>query len=90
MVLWGIWHWRYKKVWDDKVVTTAFAMDGSFQILAQWTQARKHPDPVEHEKSSTPGVVSKANERWKPPPLAGFKINQLSFQVPKFSPQVWC
>ena len=37
MVLWGIWHWRYKKVWDDKVVTTAFAMDDSFQILAQWT-----------------------------------------------------
>lgn len=50
-------------------------MDNSFQILAQWTQARKHPDPVEHDQSRTQVVVSKANERWKPPPPAGFKIN---------------
>ncbi|XP_074367955.1 uncharacterized protein LOC141708293 [Apium graveolens] len=35
MVLWGIWYWKNKKVWDGKVVTAAFAMDSSFQILAQ-------------------------------------------------------
>ena len=27
VVLWGIWYWRNKKVWDDKMVTPAFAMD---------------------------------------------------------------
>lgn len=30
IVLWGVWYWRNKKVWDEKVVTPAFL---------QWTVA---------------------------------------------------
>lgn len=41
MVLWGIWNWRNRKVWDNKSVTGAFAMDESFKTLTNWREARK-------------------------------------------------
>lgn len=40
-VLWGVWFWRNKKVWSDKVVTAAFAMDESCRLIDSWREARK-------------------------------------------------
>lgn len=70
MVLWGIWNWRNRKVWDNKSVTGAFAMDESFKTLTTWREARKIV------KSTVP--VSQRTEecsKWRPPEQGGFKIN---------------
>lgn len=39
-ILWGVWFWRNKKVWEDRGVSTATAMDGSFNSLREWRNAR--------------------------------------------------
>lgn len=54
VILWGIWHWRNKNVWDDKMVTPVFAMDSSFQLYSEWTEARK-------QQVTTPPVGSNAS-----------------------------
>lgn len=41
MVLWGIWFFRNKKVWENKVVTPKFAMDWSFKQLVDWREANE-------------------------------------------------
>lgn len=33
IILWGIWMWRNKKVWEGKTVTVAIAMDSSFKSV---------------------------------------------------------
>lgn len=73
MILWGIWNWRNRKVWDNKVTTGAFAMDESFKTLTSWREARKiircTAQPA--QESGTSSALSK----WKPPFPGGFKIN---------------
>lgn len=39
IVLWGIWSWRNKKVWEGKVVSQTLAVDGSTKIVRDWRQA---------------------------------------------------
>ncbi|XP_074351614.1 uncharacterized protein LOC141690738 [Apium graveolens] len=71
VVLWGIWHWRNKKVWEGKVVTPSFAMDSSFRMLSKWTQARK-----KHESSTQENVaVTPASRTTKLPAAGVFKVN---------------
>lgn len=33
VVLWGIWFWRNKRVWNDQVVNPVITMEKSFNIL---------------------------------------------------------
>ena len=35
IVLWGIWFWRKKRVWEDKSVSTAIAMGHSFSHVEE-------------------------------------------------------
>lgn len=42
VILWGVWYWRNKKVWDARTVTPAFAMDSSFGIQSEWLEAQKN------------------------------------------------
>lgn len=39
-ILWGIWMWRNKKVWEGKSVSAAIAMDNSFNHVSEWRLAR--------------------------------------------------
>lgn len=41
-VLWGIWYFRNRKVWDDKVVTNVVAMDWSTKSISDWKVAKKN------------------------------------------------
>lgn len=45
-VLWGIWFWRNKKVWEGKEVTAAIAMDSSFKTVAEWKEVRRKNEGV--------------------------------------------
>lgn len=39
VVLWGIWFWRNKRVWENIQVTPALAVDWSSKMLAEWKKA---------------------------------------------------
>lgn len=41
IVLWGVWFWRNKKVWDEKFVTSAFAMDSNFKMYSESIDAKR-------------------------------------------------
>lgn len=68
-VLWGIWYWRNKRVWEDKSVTPAFAMDGSFKSLSEWQRARRMELGAKKK-----GQVNKEC-RWSPPEDGVLKLN---------------
>lgn len=71
-VLWGVWFWRNKKVWDDKTVTPAFAMDSCFRIYSEWLDAKKQNVPnLSQSKSNR----KKGDNIWQPPKLDSFKVN---------------
>lgn len=59
-VLWGIWCWRNKKVWEGKGGSASMAMD--------WR------DKKERNKMANP-MVSKQTVKWYPPAEGKFKIN---------------
>lgn len=40
MILWGIWTWRNKRVWESKSVSAAIAMENSFHHVSEWRSAR--------------------------------------------------
>lgn len=44
VILWVIWFWRNKRVWDGKVVTSAFAMDSSFKHNSSWLVAKSNQE----------------------------------------------
>lgn len=39
-MLWGIWFFRNKRVWENRVVTTALAMDWSAKSIVDWRDAK--------------------------------------------------
>lgn len=46
-VLWEVWFFRNKKVWENKVVTSAVAMEWSAKVISEWRDARnKHVTPI--------------------------------------------
>lgn len=71
-VLWGIWHWRNKKVWDDKTVSPVVAMDWSSRMINEWTDAMKNKKKSSSQ-SSTCGLAKV--QRWKPPEVGNMKVN---------------
>lgn len=62
-VLWGIWFWRNKRVWEGNVINPVIAMEMSCRNVQEWRKAR------ERSKNSDGGrnEVSKCgNHRWRP------------------------
>ncbi|KAL8103577.1 hypothetical protein AgCh_027958 [Apium graveolens] len=39
-VVWGIWFFQNKNVWENKVVTTGIAIDWIAKIISDWKEAR--------------------------------------------------
>ncbi|XP_074351779.1 uncharacterized protein LOC141690922 [Apium graveolens] len=71
-VLWGIWFFRNKKVWENKSVNHNVAMDWSSNSLLEWRNAKK--------KRSAMQVVSIPRtehviQKWLPPPTGSVKLN---------------
>ncbi|XP_074363255.1 uncharacterized protein LOC141703719 [Apium graveolens] len=71
MVLWGIWHWRNKKIWNEKVVSPGFAMDSSLKVYLEWVEARKGIDRTQHAST----IRAKSETKWKKPEFGFVKIN---------------
>lgn len=69
ITLWGIWYWRNKKVWEGKTVTFAFAMSSSFQVQAEWIQARQKQERADENHMGTRTITHQEVSRWKPPAL---------------------
>lgn len=71
-VLWGIWFFRNGKVWDNKVVTAAVAMEWSAKSIADWREAKD-------KRAKMLGSISTTNVlervKWKKPQFGGFKLN---------------
>lgn len=62
-ILWGIWYWRNKRVWDDKLGSPSLAMDWSSKVVSEWKQAIK--DKVKRNKKLDLGEQEKM-QRWWP------------------------
>ena len=72
IVLWGVWFWRNKRVWDDKTVTPAFAMDSSFKMYAEWLEAKKiQVSPPSRSNAEMQSTESK----WCCPDTGILKVN---------------
>lgn len=71
-VLYGIWVWRNKKVWENKVVTGTLDMEHSFKMVKEWRDARveKRADPVQQTR-----VPNSDLSQWTPPADGGIKVN---------------
>lgn len=72
-VLWGVLFWRNKKVWNDKLVTPAFAMVESFKSFDNWRKSKKTvlSKPI---TSNISGSI-KQYSQWLPPVVGSYKIN---------------
>ncbi|KAL8134195.1 hypothetical protein AgCh_009302 [Apium graveolens] len=56
-VLWGIWLWRNKKIWVDKIVSADTVMELSFNTVHEWRKARKQEEPSSTSRSNADGIV---------------------------------
>ncbi|XP_074347003.1 uncharacterized protein LOC141685822 [Apium graveolens] len=71
-VLWGIWFFRNKKVWDEKLVTGRFAIEWSMKYFTDWNAAKA-------SRVTTPTTSTKISRvsahKWKPPVMGSLKLN---------------
>lgn len=70
-VLWGIWFFRNKKVWEDKTVTARLVVTWGRTKISEWSQAKKL---VQNEKVGN-AVKSNQVHKWKKPEAGSFKLN---------------
>ena len=70
-VLWGVWFWRNKRVWENKKVHASTAMDWSTKEVSDWRTAQEH---VKATTRSCSGGVS-FDQKWKPPEPGSLKLN---------------
>lgn len=71
-ILWGIWFWRNKKVWEDKTITADLAMEMSFRSVVEWRKARK---VSKRQITRTETETAKISKKWCPPPQDYLKLN---------------
>ncbi|KAL8095122.1 hypothetical protein AgCh_036543 [Apium graveolens] len=41
VILWGVWFWRNKRLWEGKVVTPAYAMESSLKMYSEWHNTKQ-------------------------------------------------
>lgn len=71
-VLWGIWFFRNKRVWENKVVTHTVAMDWSSKFFSDWKKAKESKSKI--QKSTMP-TRSVHPHKWFPPVAGCVKLN---------------
>ena len=71
-ILWGIWFWRNKKVWEDRIVPANTAMELAFNTVHEWRKARKQEEPASTNRSNADSL---SNRKWRPPPQGMLKVN---------------
>lgn len=71
-VLYGIWFFRNKKVWENKTVNSRVTMDWSVKYFADWKLAKASRTQV--TIASTVRCQPLVH-RWKPLELGSFKLN---------------
>ncbi|XP_074378321.1 uncharacterized protein LOC141719854 [Apium graveolens] len=71
-VLWGMWFFRNRRVWDNKVVTGRVAIDWSSKSISDWKKAKhlKAQNQVLSVRAS-----NKSLQKWKPPREGCLKLN---------------
>ena len=71
-ILWGIWFWRNKKVWEDRIVPANTAMELAFNTVHEWRKARKQEEPASTNRSNADSL---SNRKWRPLPQGMLKVN---------------
>lgn len=71
-VLWGIWFFRNKKIWENKTVTHVTAMDWSTKFFLDW-KAAKTTRAALHTMNMPPATGHP--QRWVPPATGYLKLN---------------
>lgn len=71
-VLWGIWLFRNRKVWENKVVNNVVAMDWSRKSISDWQMAKRTKCQNQLMDART---VARATHKWKPPREGCMKLN---------------
>ena len=71
-VLWGIWFFRNRRVWENKVVSAMVAMEWSAKYIADWRKAKESRIVV--SRSNSPSSPADA-QRWKTPAEGYLKLN---------------
>lgn len=71
-VLWGVWFFRNKRVWEGKNVTASFAMDWSSKFISDWRSAK-----ASRLMLTAVGVkhYSSVVHKWRPPERGMLKLN---------------
>ncbi|KAK1356381.1 hypothetical protein POM88_049637 [Heracleum sosnowskyi] len=69
-ILWGIWFFRNKKVWEDRMVTSQMVVNWGKTRIPEWNQAKKQVQYVGVSKSAKSNQMHK----WKSPETGSFKI----------------
>ncbi|XP_063946005.1 uncharacterized protein LOC135151475 [Daucus carota subsp. sativus] len=71
LVLWGIWFWRNKKVWQNQWMNHAIPMEITFKVYKEWKTARK--SSVDTRAMSVNGASNL--KRWQPLVSGELKLN---------------
>ncbi|XP_074327890.1 uncharacterized protein LOC141665806 [Apium graveolens] len=71
-VLWGIWFFHNKRVWDNKVVPAGLAIAWSTKGITDWKEAR---DKCAMQGVTRPHNTSQSSTKWSKPNLGVFKLN---------------
>ena len=71
-VLWGIWFFRNKRVWENKIVNDRIVMEWSASYFAEWRKAKESKTVLlNNGRSNAPTGTHK----WKAPTVDYLKLN---------------
>lgn len=72
VILWGIWFFRNKKVWENRVVSSKFVVDWSLKQITDWRIAN---DKVLQSRSIGKSSRRTENTKWVAPEEGSLNLN---------------
>lgn len=85
-VMFGVWFWRNKKIWEGKEVTNNVAMDCSFGHVKEWQEARQRKDT---QGSVQCRKVGSSAQKWVAPSENAYKVNVDASFFPRIATSQW-